>query len=154
MEIQFTWRTKLFSNRYEIYKYDTLAGELNNKSWGHKAAAELNMKKFIFETKGFFKVETQITDLTDNVTIGNIVYTQWKRKPIINLRNKEYKWQFNNFFNTRWSVSNENGFLVKYHSYAFKGTIESYTDDEALILSGFYIRNYYRQKAAAAAAAS
>jgi hypothetical protein len=154
METHFTWKTKLFSRKYEIYKYNAPAGEVTNKNWSKKSVCELNGNKFIFETKGFFKAETHIIDSADNLDIGTIKYTTWKRKPIINLRDREYRWQFDNFFNTRWSVSNENGFLVKYHSRAFKGTIDSYTDDEALILAGFYIRNYYKQKSEAVAAST
>jgi len=154
MVTQFTWETRLFSRKFEIFKYDTPSGEVTNKNWSKKSVCELNRKKFMFETKGFFKAETRIFDLSDNMEIGNIIYTKWKRKPVINLRDREYRWQFDNFFNTKWSVSNENGFLVKYHSSGFKGTIVSYTDDEALILAGFYIRNYYKQKSEAAAASS
>jgi len=154
METHFTWKTKLFSRKYEIFKYDTRTGEVTNRNWSKTSVCELNNKKIMFETKGLFKAATRIVDLSDNTEIGNIIYTTWKRKPVINLRNIDYKWQFDNFFNTRWSVSNENGFLVKYHSRAFKGTIDSYTDDEALILAGFYIRNYYKQKSEAAAAST
>ena len=154
MEIHFTWKTKLFSRKFEIFKYDAPAGEVTNKRLSKKSSCEMNGKKIIFETKGFFKSETRIIDSTDNLDIGTIKYAPLKRKSIINLRNKEYRWQFDNFFNTKWSVSNENGFLVKYHSSGFKGTIVSYTDDEALILAGFYIRNYYKQKSEAAAAST
>ncbi len=152
MEIHLTWKTKLFSRKFEIYNYNTLAGEVANKNWAKKSVCKLNSKEFLFETKGVFKSETRIIDLSDNKEIGNINYTKWKRKPLINLRGNEFKWQFDNFFNTRWSVSNQNGFLIKYHSLGFKGTIDSYTNDEALVLAGFYIRNYYKQKSEAAAA--
>ena len=154
MEIHLTWKTKLFTRKFEIYNYHTLAGEVANKNWSRKSVCKLNGKEFLLETKGLFNPETLITDLSDNKVIGNVIYTKWKRKPLINLHNNEYQWQFDNFFNTRWSVSNRNGFLIKYHSAGFKGTIVSYTDDEALILTGFYIRNYYKQKSEAAAASS
>ena len=154
METYLTWKTKLFSRKFEIFNYHTLAGEVTNKNWSKKSVCKLNGREFLFETKGVFKPETLITDLSENKEIGSIVYTTFKRKPLIKMHDNEYKWQFDNFLNTRWSVSNRNGFLIKYHSKGFKGTIVSYTDDEALILTGFYIRNYYKQKAEAAAAST
>jgi hypothetical protein len=68
--------------------------------------------------------------------------------------NKEYKWQFDNFLRTKWSLANENETLIRYHSRGFKGNIDTYTDDEVLILSGFFIRNYLKQRAAETSAAA
>jgi hypothetical protein len=55
---------------------------------------------------------------------------------------------------TRWSVSDINEVLINYHSSAFKGTIDSFSDNAVLILAGLFIRNYFKQRQAAAAAAS
>jgi len=154
MEIQYNWKTRLFSNRFEIYQNDILKGELYKGGWSRKVIGELNTRRLIFETRGLFKYDTQIIDAQGEMTIGQIKYTSWKAKSTILFQNKEYKWQFDNFLRSRWSISNENGPVIKYHSNAFSGIITSYIRDEILILTGFYIRNFLKQRSSDIAAAS
>jgi hypothetical protein len=63
-------------------------------------------------------------------------------------------WHFDSFLRSKWSITNENGPLIKYNSHAFTGTIISYTRDEILILTGFFIRNFLKQRSAGIAAAT
>jgi hypothetical protein len=154
MEIQYNWKTKLFSKKFDIYQNDILKGELYKENWSRKVNGELNIRRVMFETKGIFKVETTIIDLQGDITIGNIKFTNWKAKSTISYQNKDYRWQFDNFLRSRWSISDENGAIIRYHSNAFKGIIVSYTRDEILILTGFFIRNFLKQRSAEIAAST
>jgi len=154
MEIRYDWKTKLFSKKFEIYQNDQLKGELLKEGLSRKVTGELNTKRFQFETLGFFKFETTITDLQRHIVAGKITFFQGKRGTIILYKDREYKWKFDNFICSRWSLSDESRVLIKYHSNAFSGMIESYTTDELLVLSGFYIRNCLRQRSAQIAAIS
>ncbi len=73
---------------------------------------------------------------------------------MISYQDKEYNWQFDNFWRTKWSIQNRNGVLVRYMSNGFKGTIDSYTNEEILILAGFFIRNLMNERSSQAAATS
>ena len=154
MEAHFTWKTKLFSRKFDIYSYDNLCGTLKKEGWSRKTYGELNGRIVLFETKGFVKHETIITNQADNSLIGTIKFNFWRSRSQISYNNKEYIWQFDNFWHTMWSVSNENGYLVRYHVNGLNGIIDTYTDDPVLILAGFFIRNYYKQRSSEAAAAS
>jgi hypothetical protein len=154
METQLSWKTKLFTNRFVIYRQDIIAGDLKKEGWSRKVKGELNDRKIMFITNGVFKYETQIINLQDNSIIGKVKYHKWKAKATVQYDDKEYSWQFDNFFRSKWSVGNENGSLIKFHSRGFKGTIISYSRDEILILTGFFIRNFLKQKSAEIAAAS
>jgi len=154
MEAHLTWKTKLFSKRYEIYRQENMIGDLAKAGWLRKINGELNVKKVIFVTKGFFRHETSIMDFDEISTLGTIIYSSWKTKSTISYMGREYKWQFDNFLRTKWSLGNENGPIIRYHSRGFKGIIDTYTDDEVLILSGFFIRNFLKQRSAEHAAAS
>ena len=154
METQYTWKTKLFSNRFEIYSYDKIAGEIKKESWSRRVSGELNARKIVFETRGFFNYKTQIINTENNVEIGQINYQKWRAKSTIIYDDKKYNWQFINFFRSKWTLGNENGILVKYHSRGFKGSIISYSKDEILILTGFFIRNIMNQRSAEIAAVS
>lgn len=154
MEAHFTWKAKLFRNKYDIFRNDTLAGEMKDKNWSRTSLGELNTRKITFETRGIFRTETKILDTVSETELGIISYNIWKTKATITFNNKEYTFQYDNLFHTKWSISNENGPLVKYQSTISNGIIDSYTDDEVLILAGFYIRHFFQQNAASSAAAA
>jgi hypothetical protein len=154
MEIQYNWKTKLFSRKFDIYQNEILKGELNKENWSRKVNGELNIRRVMFETKGVFKHETMIIDSHGEIPLGKISYSNWKAKSEVLYQNKKYKWQFDNFLRSRWSISDENGVIIRYHSNAFKGIIVSYTRDEILILVGFFIRNFLKQRSAEIAAST
>jgi len=154
METQYSWKTKLFSNRFEIYRHETLTGQLRKEGWSRRVRGELNDRKILFETKGVFKFTTDIINLQNNSIVGQVKYHKWKAKSTIIYDEREYQCQFDNFFRSKWSISNENGNLIKFHSQGFKGSIVSYTKDDILILTGFFIRNFMKQRSAQIAAAS
>ena len=153
METQFTWKNKFFSNIYDISRYENVAGELKSIGWKRKSIGELNGKKVLFEIKGFFDKNFLIFNPDDNSLIGKIVFNTWRTKATITILEKAYTWQYDNLFHSKWSISNENCNLVKYESHFKNGDINSYTNDEILILSGLYIREYLQQRAAASASA-
>jgi hypothetical protein len=154
METNYEWKTTLFSSKFEIYNNGILTGELNKGNWKTKVPGELNNRKIVFDTKGFFRHNTSIIDLNDNSTIATIIFSGWKSQASINYRNRIYSCQFDNFVRTKWSITNENGTIVKFWSGPIKGTINSFSGDEILILSGFFIRNFIRQRTAGIAAST
>ena len=153
METKLEWKTSLFGSKFEIFRNGIPVGELSKGNWKRKVTAELNNRKIQFNTKGFFGHETSVIDLRDDSVICTIEYTSWKSKASINYQNKVFNWQFDNLFRSKWSLANENGVIVKYLSEVLKGTINSYTGDEILILSGFFIRNFFRQRSSGIASA-
>jgi hypothetical protein len=154
MEAHFTWKTRLFRNLYEIFENEQKIGELKSSGWKRRASAELKGKKLEFEIKGFFKREFLIMNPEDNSIAGTFSFSIWRTKATIVSNSRTYQWQNDNFFHTKWSISNENGNLVKYHSHFRFGEITSYTDDGLLILTGLFIKDYLQQSAAAAAAST
>jgi len=154
MEQYFNWKTKLFSKKFEIYQYDILKGEISKENWSRKVMGELNVRRVMFETKGVFKNETAIIDLQGEIEKGKVSFSGIRSRATILYQNKEYKWQYDNLLRSKWSVSDDNGAIIRYHSNAFTGIITSYTRDEVLILTGFFIRNFLKQSSAAIAAAS
>ena len=114
MEIQFTWKTKLFRIKYEIIQNENIVGTLKGSGWKRKLPGELKGRKILFVTKGFFKVKNLIKSAEDDSLIGEISFNTWKSKAVITVQDKVYYFQFDNFFHTKWNISNENGSLIKY----------------------------------------
>jgi hypothetical protein len=148
MEIYYNWKTKLFSPKFEIYRHESLKGELCKEIWPRKVNGELNARRIMFETKGVFRHQTKIIDLQGGMDMGRIIFSLRKSGTYVIYRNKKYYWQFDNFLRSRWSLNDENENIIKYHSNAFTGLIVSYTTDEILILAGFFIRNFIKQRLA------
>jgi hypothetical protein len=153
METHYTWKTKLFSRRFDIYDYDVQTGWLEKERWSRKALGEINGFKVMFFTKGFFKQTAQIINAQDDTEIGEIAFNFWRYRAAIKLNYKDYNFRFNNFFMTRWSIGSEDEVIINYQSKAFTGTIDSYSDNSILALSGLYIRNYFKRRQAHSAAA-
>jgi len=154
MEQYFNWKTKLFSKKFEIFQHEILRGEIYKENWSRNVRGELNVRRVMFETKGVFKNETAIIDLQGEIEKGKVSFSGIRSRATILYQNKEYKWQYDNLLRSKWSVCDENGAIIRYHSNAFTGIITSYTRDEVLILTGFFIRNFLKQRSAAIAAAS
>ncbi|MDM7919650.1 MAG: hypothetical protein QUS12_10845 [Methanosarcina sp.] len=154
MESTFTWKTKFFSNTWDIIQNDQKVGEIVNKVFSRSSSGTLRGKKILFEIRGFFRQQTRILDAEGESLVAEVVISNWKTKATISYNNREYIWQHENFWNTKWSISDTNGAIVKYHSHAMGGEITSYTTDEVLIMAGLFIKNYFRQRAAAAAAST
>lgn len=148
METKYEWKTSLFASDLELFRNGIRSGALNKGNFRRKVTGELNLKKVLFTTKGFLGNETVITDPGTGSIVGKIIYSGWKSKASVECQGKMYTWQFDNFFRTRWSVGNDNGTLIRYKSEFLKGSINSYTGDEILILSGFFIRNFFSQRSA------
>lgn len=152
METQYTWKTGLFSNRFEIFKQDFIVGELQKESLFGKVKGEMFGHSIIFRTKGIFNFETRIIDLHNEQELGLIQFKSLKIKSIVLYRNREYHCRFENILRTRWTLNDENGSVVRYYSRAFNGIITTSTSDEVLILAGFFIRNFLKQRSASIAA--
>ena len=154
METQYTWKTGLFSNKFEILKQDFPVGSLQKQSFFGRAEGELFCRRLMFRTKGIFRFDTRIIDMHNEQEVGTIQFRSLKIRSVILYRNAEYHCQFENILRTRWSIVNECGSVVRYHSRALKGVISSDTTDEVLILAGFYIRNFLKQRSATIIAAT
>lgn len=152
METHYRWQTKLFSRKFDIYEYDSIVGTLEKERFSRKSVGEMKGFEIMFVAEGFFNRTGQILNNHDHTEIGQIEFNFWKHKAIIHLNEKDYTFSFKNFFMTRWSLNDENSTLIKFKSGAFKGIIDSWSDNPILLLAGFYIRNYFKQRQARAAA--
>jgi len=154
METQYTWKTGLFSNRFEIFRQDFSVGELQKESIFGKVKGEMFGHGILFRTKGVFTFNTKIVDLHNEQELGEIQFKSLKIRSIVIYRNREYHCRFENLLRTRWTLNDENGCVVSYYSRAFSGIINASTSDEVLILAGFFIRNFLKQRSASIAASS
>lgn len=147
MKTVLTWKKGIFSNTYNIYNGDQLIGKFRNNWFSQSADGELNGVKYTFKTRGFFKQHTQIIeDRTGNI-IGEINYSTWRTKATLSINDKESGWKYDNIWNTRWSIFNSEGLQINYCGSSTRGTIESNSENDLLLLGGLFVTNYYWQTA-------
>lgn len=154
MNIFLSWKKKFFSNTYQLYNNGIQSGFLKSSAWKQNSKGVLNDKEYDFITKGFFKAETTIFDSKTSEKVGLITYGNWKSKAILKKTSgEEYQFKYNNFWQTKWSLSNSYIF-INYQGSTSKGELSATTDEELLLITGLFISNYYSQKRAGAVAAS
>ncbi len=145
MNTKLNWKKEFFKCTYEIFSQGLSVGKLKESFMKQTAEGELYDKKIVFKTTGFLKQETQIIDPVSQKVIGKIVYNSWMTKATIEYADTIVNWKYENVWNTRWSISDNNRMLVKYTGSSSGGEIGANTQDELLILTGLFITNYYWQ---------
>ena len=149
MSTALRWKKGIFSNTYRIYSNGKLIGKLRDKAFSQSADGVLNGEKISFKTRGLFKKNTKIVNKKDNKAIGKISYNNWMTKATIQILDKKANWKYDNLWNTKWRIFDSEGIQIKYAGSTISGRINSNTEDAALLLSGLYVTNYYRQMTAA-----
>jgi len=98
---------------------------------------------------GFFKQRVYIIGHANNSKVGEITFHNWKTEASLSIHDKVYKWKKDNIWNTKWRISGPEGDEIQYKGSFTSGTIHRNTDDDLLLLSGLYVKNYYLQVAIA-----
>jgi len=145
MTTLYNWKKGIFSSTYEIYANNHLVGTLKDKAFCKTSNGIIHNQKYIFQTTGLFKPQTNIIDADSQKLIGNITYGTWNTKATINLLGKTYLWQYDNAWNTKWSIVGSDGMILKSQSKTSSGMIEFNSDKDALLLCGLFITNYLLQ---------
>lgn len=139
------WKRGTFSSTYEIFEGENLIGKLKETAFSKSADGLIHDKGYRFTTKGLFKQETQIVEAETDQVLGTITYNSWKSKAYIQFDNQLIQWKYDNGWQTRWSLNNDDGIQMKFAGGMSKGTMECDHLDELLVLTGLFVTNYYRQ---------
>lgn len=145
MSHTYSWKKKNFSDLYTLFRNDRQVGTFSNKSFSNTAYGELNGHSYAFRSAGLFNRETQVIDTVSNTVIGNITYSNWKRKATIQINGQSFELSFNTLWNNHWIISNEYQTLISCQSSSTSGTIQSDIDHSLLILCGLSAAGYYSQ---------
>ena len=151
MKQNLNWKKAFFKTTIEIFNFSIPAGKLKPRIWTNSADGELNGKKFIFKTEGFFRRKTLVIDAAKNSQVALISFNSWRKTARIENSGKLINFKFINFWNTKWNLSDDNGILVSYKGNTIKGDIETNNQNDMLILSGLFIASYFRKHNGSAA---
>lgn len=145
MKSLLTWKKGTFSSTCQISSGEEIIGELANYTFKQTAEGVIRNKRYLFRTKGLFKQETQIIDGENDQIIANITYNSWKSRATIQLTDRTLYWKYDNAWQSKWSLFDDQGILMKFAGGSSKGTIECEEDNDLLVLTGMFVTNYYQQ---------
>ncbi|WP_316783504.1 hypothetical protein [Pedobacter frigiditerrae] len=143
MESYLTWNKGIFESNYQIFERGKISCTMFFDTWRSEAKAISQSKNYRFKDDGLYGTTTQIFD-GNNELIGFINYDDWKTKANITLNSGEkYALDFTNTWHSQWIITNFNDKQIKYDSSTSSGTVVSNTDDELMLLIGFYAREHF-----------
>ena len=139
------WKKGTFSTTCRIFSGEENIGELANYTFKKTAEGVIRNKRYLFRTKGLFKQETQIIDGESDQVIANISYNSMMSKATIQFTDRTVYWKYDNVWQTKWSLFDNQGIYMKFAGGHSRGTIEYEEEDDLLALTGMFVTNYYQQ---------
>ncbi|WP_270090665.1 hypothetical protein [Sphingobacterium sp. SYP-B4668] len=138
------WRSDFGTSDSYLYKGTQKLGTLHNSTFEEKAIASLGNSKYTFQTKGTFRQHTQILNPVGQL-VGDIVLTAWGNTATVTLNGHCYQWKSSNWLGTKWELADNTGSKYEMSSDLFGGVIFGNIEDELLLMTGLFLRNYYWQ---------
>ncbi len=139
------WKKGPFNSTCTIYSAEGAIGHLRENNWKQTAEGEINKRKYHFRTRGYFNQVCEIFAPDTNYNIGKIEYNTLKNRAEITYLGQSFHWKYDNFWQTRWSISDDRDLSIIFQGGTGKGTIEGADLTEFLALTGLFVRNYYVQ---------
>jgi len=143
MEQTLNWRKGLFDSNYQVINNGYLKFSLNFSSWKNSAIATTQSGIYLLKSEGLSKPETRIID-NKHTVLAVITYDWLKFKAkIVFASGETFDWSFQNSWLSRWSLNNHKDKQILFNASTGNGLIHTNIDDDMLILSGLFIREYY-----------
>ncbi|WP_293310118.1 hypothetical protein [Pedobacter sp. UBA5917] len=143
MEQVLNWRKGLFDSNYQVINNGYLKFSMNFGSWKNSAIATTQAGIYMLKSEGFSKPETKIID-NKNTVLAVITY-DWLgfKAKIVFASGETFDWSYQNSWLSRWSLNNHTDKQILFNASAGNGVIHSNVDDDMLVLSGLFVREYY-----------
>lgn len=145
MERRLNWTKGIFESSYQLFEGGEIKHTLFFDTWRNEARAISQQSTYFFKSNGFMNSSIQLFDDKNNL-IAMINYQPWQSKAIVSLTSGEvYHWAFTNNWHSKWAITDLKAKHVNYDSDLSSGTISANTDDEIMLLTGLYIREYFNK---------
>lgn len=143
MEQTLSWRKGLFDSNYQVFGNALLKFSINFSSFKNSAIATTQKEIYLLKSEGYSNPETKILNNKNEVLA--VIHYDWLsfKAKIVFTSGETFDWSFQNSWASRWILNNQKEKQVIYNSSTSNGLIHSNTDDDLLILSGLFIREYY-----------
>ncbi|RDC58171.1 hypothetical protein DU508_04290 [Pedobacter chinensis] len=143
MEKILNWRKGLFDSNYQVFGDGFLKFSLNFSSLKNSAIATTQGGIYLLRSEGYSNPETKILN-NQNEVLAVIRYDWLAIKArVIFTSGAQFDWSFQNSWLSRWSLNNRADKQIIYNSSTTSGLIHTNVNDDILIFTGLFIREYY-----------
>lgn len=143
MDRHLTWNKGIFDSNYQIYESGQIKSTMFFDTWRSEAKAITPQKTYLFKDDGIYATTTKIFGENQEI-LGIIVFDDWKTKATITLNSGEsYNCDFMNAWHSKWIITDFKGKQINYDSSTSAGNAMANTDDELMLLIGFYVREHF-----------
>lgn len=152
MTTALSWKSSFSGTECRIFRGKVIAGLLKTSAWKNEGYGELDGHMLKFKTKGFFQKQTEILDIEGVQVLGNIEYNLFKNSAWITYEGSRFKWQYDSWLRSKWSVSAEPA-VASFSLKGFwknEGEVSIEDIPPAVILASFFVKVYFNKVAAAA----
>ncbi|UTA68814.1 hypothetical protein [Emticicia sp. 21SJ11W-3] len=160
MRNTFNYIKKALDNKIGILERETEVGFVQFGNFKTDVAGVFKDKKYLFKKKSFWSSNYVIYRDDNQQLIGEVIFSNWKRKAEISLANGEkFVMQSKNFWSTQWSLDDTNREVVDFvqtrNFWTNEGTITADVKDNEkmglLVLLSTFVNFVYKRRAAEAA---
>jgi hypothetical protein len=137
------WKKPLLGCSFKLFSDKIEVGHLKDSEFSRSAFGSLNDQNLKFTAKSHFHPNTVIRDLNTDKIVGKISYSNWYFKAKIELNGQVAFWKFSNLWETKWGLFNKQGLKLAFRGHAHKGSIKLNEANDAMVLAGLYVSNYY-----------
>ncbi|TVQ65686.1 MAG: hypothetical protein EA360_08175 [Balneolaceae bacterium] len=152
MRKEYSWEKNFFGTTTYLYHGGARVGNLVAKSFSGGAVGEMGGKVYEFRNSGILNLKTEVTEKATGKLVATIRYNSFQTRATIDTDERRLLWKSKNLLGSKWEMENSRGERITYKGYNQKGVIETETDNEMLLLTGLFARNYYWQSAFSMAA--
>lgn len=143
MNYDLNWGKDTFDSKYQVFSQGLLKYALNFVSWRNSAIATTQTGIYLFQSKAFNKAETLLVN-NKNEVLAVISFKWFELKATISFTTGDnFLFVYQKNWITQWSLNNGTDKQVFYKASTGSGLIKSNIDDELIILTGLYVREYF-----------
>jgi len=143
MNPNFVWHKGFFDSNYQIFKDGNISYSLIFDTWQNTAKGIGLQNTYLFKTLSILDTKTQLIDNKGEV-LGTITINILQTKAVITLTNGEiFYFEFKGTWFNAWTITDLKQKQIFYQSNSTSGEITSNNEDELMLLSGLFIKEFY-----------
>ena len=148
MHKELHWKKGAFSNTYKISYHKEFIGSLSTEVFRSNATGQIEEDKYVFKSQGLLSRTIHVFEYISKQKIASIKVSAWGRKAQIKTKDKQYLWNFKNFWQTKWTIADQSKTYISgtHSSLLSKGNLIYRDADNFLILVSIYIIDYLKRR--------
>ncbi|MBB5284734.1 hypothetical protein HNQ92_002882 [Rhabdobacter roseus] len=144
------WQSFGLDQEYRLLREKLIVGLLKKNFFNNNAYGEYHGYLLRFEASGWGKRTVRILDIEGKKVLGTIAFRYFPYAASIRYEDETYQWQYQPWSQSRWTVTQADEVATYEAGRGWTrggtGTIDYEYLPPAVVLSGLYVRSYFRRR--------